>query len=415
MKFLLISLLAVLFALPVFAGGKPVMDNGVRVIEIKRPYTNTMSIVFFVKGGTIRETEKNNGIGDLFTSSWVKSSELLKQVEFYGGGVSASVSSDFMEVSFAIPTEKFDKLIGYYSAMISKPEIDPEVFKREKALLKESIIAAEDNPDSRAYKNFQKATYGAHPYGLPGEGTLESVESITEKALKAYGKEMLTGSNITLAVAGNYTEDQMNRIRAIFSALPRGKAYKPDCTGSVILKDEQVREKDKNSKQAKLYIGYTAPDAADKDYPALKVVTDLLGGGMSSRYFNELRKDKGYAYSVYAAYASRLCSSRFMSYIGLNSENVPDALKSLDRINKTFYETLTDEELEAAKNYMLGRLLTDSQTNSKQAWYACFFENVGLGSAYFDNYVETLRKITKEDVRRAAKIFEGPKTVFILN
>jgi len=415
MKFFLICLFTVFSALYVFAGGKPVMENGVKVIEINRPYTNTMSIVFFVKGGTIRETEKNNGIGELFTASWVKSSELLKQVEFYGGGISASVSSDFMEVSFSIPSDKFDKLIGFYSAMLTNPAVDGEVFKREKNLLKEAIISTEDNPSSRAFKNFSKATYGTHPYGLPAEGSIESVESISETDMKAYAKEMLTGRNITLAVAGNFTEDQMGRIRAVFAALPAGTAYVPSCEGSGIEKDARIEEKDKNAKQAKLYIGYTAPDAADKDYPALKVVTDILGGGMSSRYFNELRKDKGYAYSVGSAYASKLCKSRFMSFIGLNGENVPDAIESIDRINRTFTETLTDEELESVKNYMLGKILTESQTNSKQAWYACFFENVGLSSSYFENYIDVLRHITKDDVKRAAKIFEGPKTVYTLN
>ena len=391
------------------------MENGVRVIEIKRPYTNTMSIVFFVKGGTIRETEKNNGLGDLFTSAWVKSSELLKQVEFYGGSISASASSDFMEVSFSIPSDKFDKLIGFYSTMLNNPVVDSEVFKREKNLLKEAIISAEDNPSSRSFNNFNKATYGSHPYGLPSEGTLESVESLTEADMKAYAKEMFAGKNITLAVAGNFTDDQMGRIRAIFAALPAGKEYVPSCEGSEITKDSRIEEKDKNAKQAKLYIGYTAPDAGDKDYPSIKVIADILGGGMSSRYFNELRKDKGYAYSVGSAYGSKLCRSRFMSYIGLNSENIPDAVESIDRINRTFIETLTDEELEAVKNYMLGKILTESQTNSKQAWYACFFENVGLSSSYFENYIDVLRHITKEDIKRASRIFEGPKTVYILN
>ncbi|MGE4267650.1 MAG: M16 family metallopeptidase [Deferribacterales bacterium] len=391
------------------------MENGVRVIEIKRPYTNTMSVVFFVKGGTIRETEKNNGLGDLFTSAWVKSSELLKQVEFYGGSISASVGSDFMEVSFSIPSDKFDKLIGFYSTMLNNPVIDSEVFKREKNLLKEAIISSEDNPSARSFNNFNKATYGSHPYGMPSEGTLESVESLTEADMKVYAEEMFAGKNITLAVAGNFTDDQMGRIRAVFAALPAGKEYVPSCEGSDIAKDSRIEEKDKNAKQAKLYIGYTAPDAGDKDYPSIKVIADILGGGMSSRYFNELRKDKGYAYSVGSAYGSKLCRSRFISYIGLNSENIPDAVESIDRINRTFTETLTDEELEAVKNYMLGKILTESQTNSKQAWYACFFENVGLSSDYFENYIDVLRHITKDEIKKASKIFEGPKTVYILN
>lgn len=397
-----------------YAGGKPVLENGVKVIEIDRPYTDTLSIVFFIKGGTVRETEKNSGIGSLFTSTWIKSSEILKKVEFYGGAVGASMNPDFMEVTLAIPSDQFDRLFGYFTQLIINPVIDKEVFEREKALQREEIISVEDNPSSKAYRNFTKLTYGTHPYSLPAEGTLESVAAISEKDLKAYAKEMLMGANITLAVAGRYTPDQMQKIRAAFSGLPKGKAYKPVCESSRIKEDTRIEETGKDQKQAKLYIGYDAPDAADPGYAAVKVISDILGGGMSSRYFNVLRKDKGYAYSVGSIYASRLCTSRYVSYIGMDYDKVPDAIASMEEINRNFINDLTVEELESVKNYMLGKILTDSQTNLKQAWYACFFENVGLKSTFFSNYIDVLKGITIEDIKKAAKIFEGKKTVYIL-
>lgn len=414
MKKPILLLIVFLLAAFCYAGGKPVLDNGVKVIDIKRPYTDTISIVFFVKGGISRETQANNGIGSLFTSVWIKSNEILKKVEFYGGSVYASMSPDFMEVTLAIPSEQFDRLFGYYVQLISNPVIDEDVFKREQALQKEEIISVEDNPSGKSYKNFSKATYGSHPYSLAEEGTMESVSSLTVQDMKNYAKEMLMGANITLAVAGNYSGDELERIRAAFSFLPKGTAYKPSCAESRIEKDTTVEDTDKNVKQAKLYIGYNAPDAADPEYPAVKVIADILGGGMSSRYFNALRKDKGYAYSVGSIYASRLCSSRFVSYIGLDYANVPDAIASIEKINKEFINDLTPQELESVKNYMLGKILTDSQTNAKQAWYACFFENVGLKSTFFSNYIDVLKNISADDIKKAAKIFDGPKTVYIL-
>lgn len=135
---------------------------------------------------------------------------------------------------------------------------------------------------------------------------------------------------------------------------------------------------------------------------------------MSSRYFNVLRKDKGYAYSVGTAYPSRICAARFIAHIGLAEENIPDALETIEKLNKEFINDLGEKELEAVKNYMLGRILIDSQTNSKQAWYACFFENAGLGSEYFGNYIDVLKGISLKDIKRAAKIFDAPKTVYIL-
>lgn len=71
---------------------------------------------------------------------------------------------------------------------------------------------------------------------------------------------------------------------------------------------------------------------------------------------------------------------------------MPDAVESIQRMNREFVNDLDEKELEAVKNYMLGRILIDSQTNSKQAWYACFFQNAGLGSEYFSNYIDVLKK-----------------------
>lgn len=390
------------------------LDNGVTFIEIKRDYTETMSVVFFVRGGTVRETPENNGIGSLFSSVWVKSSELLKKIEFYGGGVGASVGSDFMETSFSIPSEYFDELIDYYEILLLDPRIDNKIFEHDKNLQKEGIKASDDNPESRAFRGFMAATYDSHPYGLSSEGTLESVDTLTPEDLEKYAGKMLQGTNITVAVAGKYTDKQLERIKSVFAKLPKGEPFNADCAMSGLKEEKTITDHDDDLQQAKLYVGYEAPSAADSDYPAVKVITDILGGGMSSRYFNELRKEKGYAYSVGAAYPSRICSSRYIAHIGLAEENVPDAVESIQRMNREFVNDLDEKELEAVKNYMLGRILIDSQTNSKQAWYACFFQNAGLGSEYFSNYIDVLKKITLKDIKKAAKIFEKPKTVFIL-
>jgi len=414
MKKAVIVLIALLMAVSAFAGGKSLLDNGVKFIEIKRDYTETLSVVFFVRGGTVRETAEKNGVGSLFSSVWVKSSDLLREIEFYGGGIYSAVGSDFVETTFSIPAEYFDKLIGSYEELLINPKIDEKIFAHDKNLQKEGIKASQDNPDSRAFRGFMAATYKNHPYGMNSEGTLSSVDGLTIDDMNAYGKELLQGSNITVAVAGKYTPAQLEKLKNVFAKLPKGKPFDVKCDNSVIEKDVKIEEFDENIQQAKLFIGYSAPSASAENYPAVKMISDILGGGMSSRYFNVLRKDKGYAYSVGAMYPSRICASRYVAHIGLSEENLDDAIATIEDMNKNFINDLTDKELESVRNYVLGRILIDSQTNSKQAWYACFFENTGLGSEYFDNYINVLKGISIDDIKKAAKIFDGPKTVYIL-
>lgn len=414
MRKAVLILILLLMAVSAFAGGKSLLDNGVKFIEIERDYTETLSVVFFVRGGTVRETEANSGIGSLFSSVWVKSSDLLKEIEFYGGGVYSSVGTDFVETTFSIPSEYFEKLIDSYGELILNPKIDDKIFEHDKNLQKEGIKASQDSPDARAFKGFMSATYKNHPYGLNSEGTIETVDKLTAEDMRKYGKELLQGSNITVAVAGKYTPKQLEKLKSLFAKLPKGKPFTAECEKSAIKKDVKIEEIDDNLQQAKLFVGYTAPSASAEDYPAVKLISDILGGGMSSRYFNVLRKDKGYAYSVGAYYPSRICSSRYIAHIGLEEKNIKDALETIENLNRNFINDLTETELDSVRNYVLGKILIDSQTNSKQAWYACFFENAGLGSEYFGNYIDILKGITIEDIKKAAKIFEGPKTVYIL-
>ena len=143
--------------------------------------------------------------------------------------------------------------------------------------------------------------------------------------------------------------------------------------------------------------------------------SEIMGGGMSSYYFNILRQEKGYAYAVGAFYPSRICSSRFVSFIGLDYSNVKNAIDDIKDINKNATKMISDDDVEKAKNYMLGRILTESQSTQKRSWYAAFFENLGLGYDYFDQYIENLKKVSLKDVKKASEnLFNKPTTTFVL-
>jgi len=397
-----------------FGGSKSMLDNKSVIISEKRDFTKTVTITIFVKGGSARETKANNGIGSLFANTWTKSSKLLEELEFYGGVLSAGVSPDFIEFSLSMPSEHFDKVKDDVVSFFTKPVFKKEVFEREKSLQLESIKASMDNPQSKAFKAYNAATYKDSPYELSSDGDKNSVNSITYEDVKNYHKTLFKGSNLIAAVAGNYDSSLMNSVKKILLSFEEGEQFSIACADTVIKKDERIEDDDPRFNQAKLFVGYTAPGAGSEDYAVLKVVSEILGGGMSSRYFTELRKNRGYAYAVSAFYPSRLCSSRFTGFIGLDYKNAQDAIDTMEEINSNLHKTITDEEIQKVKNYILGRLLIDTQTNSRRAWHMCFFENLGLGYDYLEKHVERLKTIDKDKVREVLKLFEGHKTIYIL-
>ncbi|QAR31916.1 insulinase family protein [Geovibrio thiophilus] len=414
MKKLLAASALFLISLTASAGDTMTLENGVRFTVIERPYTETVSVSVFIKGGLFRESKTNNGVGALMSSVWVKGSNMLREMEFYGGSVGAGQGTDSFEIGFSSTAEYMDKAIELFSPFLFSPEFSGDVFEREKAIQLEEIKAIQDDPSSLSFRNFMKLSYEGTPYALTIEGEKDSVEKLTLDDVKDFYPVILQGKSTFVTVAGRITPEQVQKLKTIFAAVPAGTEFTADCAYPAQKEEIYKEDRDPRTQQAKLYVGYEAPEASSPEYAAVKVMTDIMGGGMSSRYFSEMRKNRGYAYSVGAFYPSRLCKSRFVGHIGLEYANVPEAVKAMEEINKTFLNTLTDEELTKVKNYMLGRLLIETETNSKQAWYANFFLNAGLGSGYLTKYIEDIKAVDKDALKKAAEIFNKPKTVYVL-
>lgn len=380
------------------------LDNGLKFISIDRSFTETVSVSMFVKGGLFRENLTNNGIGNLFSSTWVKSSDLLDKIEFYGGSLSASVSSDYLEVNIATPYENLKYLFGDLEKFILKPAFKSTVFNTEKSITIKRIESIKDNPNALASLQFNKLSYGDFPYGFHSAGTETSVSKLSLKDVEEYYKKHIPAVDITVVVTGKFTKDDLDRLKSIFSKIPKGEKVVIDCKGSSVEKNSSSEDTDSKIKQAKLFVGYDAPPVKSGEYIPMKILSDVMGGGMSSLFFDKLRKEKGYAYSVGAYYPSKICNSRWVGYIGLDYKNVNDALKSMQDILSNTANLVTDEKIESVKNYVLGKILTESQTNAKIGWYANFFETIGLGYDFMDKYVELIRKVTKDDIVNASKL-----------
>lgn len=415
-NYIIIITLAIIFTFNLaFAGEKVKLNNNSTIITKNIQESDVIALTVFLKGGLFAENEGNNGIGTLFSEVWLKSSDLMSDVEFYGGRIDAGVSNDFFEFEISMLKEDFIKILPCLKKLFTEPELNPDIFAREKDLLIKEIISLEDNPNKIAMQKFGEVTYGDFPYGLSTVGDKDAVASLSLDDLKKYYQNNFVGSNVVASLAGNYTDIVESKVINIFKNLPEKASINIDCSNSGISKGIYKEERYPRIKQAKLYTAYEAPAATSDDYLATKVLAEIMGGGMSSYYFNILRQDKGYAYAVAAFYPSRICSSRFISFIGLEYSNVKNALEDIKNINGKATKMISDDDVEKAKNYMLGRILAESQSTQKRSWYAAFFETLGLGHDYFDQYIENLKKVSLKDVKRAAEnLFDKPTTTFVL-
>jgi len=156
--------------------------------------------------------------------------------------------------------------------------------------------------------------------------------------------------------------------------------------------------------QAQILMGGLAPSLTDPDLAAMKVVSTVLGGGLASRFFSELRDKQGLAYTTAAREPMRVGQGYFLALLGTapaNKQKAEAALREqLERIQR---QAVSDEELRVAKAYVLGSLAMDRRTNARQAWYMASLEVAGVGHEFLDRYVAQVRAVTKADVQRAAQ------------
>ena len=160
--------------------------------------------------------------------------------------------------------------------------------------------------------------------------------------------------------------------------------------------------------QAQVFMAALAPPLTHPDYAALKVMTAILGGGMASRFFSDLRDKQALAYSTGAQYPGRLDTSSFVATLGTAPANVPKAEAALkEHLARIQNEPASAEEVAVARSYVVGSQAMDRRTNARQAWYLAAAELAGVGHEFFDVYAANVRKVTPADVQRVAKQYLG--------
>jgi predicted Zn-dependent peptidase len=172
---------------------------------------------------------------------------------------------------------------------------------------------------------------------------------------------------------------------------------------------------EKPAQQAQVLIGYVGPRIADPDYAAVKVLSAVVGGGMSGRLFFELRDKRGLAYSIGVTNPSRSGPAPLFAHMGTGPGTVDAAeqglLRELERIR---VEPPSETELARAKGYILGNLALDRRTVARRAWYLAFFEGAGVAWDFPDRYARDVAAVTVADVQRAAERYFRSPTVVVL-
>ncbi len=396
---------------------RTVLTNGLVVLAIENSAADIVSARILVKAGGRYEQPEQAGISHLLSTVLTKGTDRLssqaiaESVESVGASMGADSASDYCLLSLKTVSADFAHMLQLAAEIFRSPTFPDVEVDLERRLTLQSIRSMQEQPFSVGYLQLRQMMYPGHPYALSGLGTEETVSQLTRDDLVAYHRTHFRPENIVISVAGRIIPDEaialidqlfgdwdvapVHASVEVSEAQSRQHLFRQKATRAATVQDTQ---------QAIVMVGHLAPSVQDEAYMTLKLLNTYLGNGLSSRLFVELREKRGLAYDVSALYPTRVDPSHFVTYIGTAPDNAAIALDSLHHEMKRLYQvTLTDNELQAAKNKLLGQYALGKQTNAQLAQLYGWYEILGLGVEFDQQFQRAIAIVTPESAQAIAR------------
>lgn len=344
------------------------------------------------------------------------SEQLAKELDENAIEFSCDMKQDYLRFRLVCLNEDFAHAIELMADIIKNSTF--EEFDKEKVKLEGEITAELDSAKTKALDNFYKNLFEGHFYGHTYTKILENLDKITkEDVQKAYQKIVSTSKKV-LSIVGdvdfNETEALLNNN---LSDIDNAKATEKNLPTPSIKEGKTVEIIKNDAQQAQIIQGWILPTFDSAEYPAIIVLNVILGSaGLSSRLFLELREKKGLAYTVRSSYETYEKCASFSIYIGTEPKNIQTSIDGFNiEITKLKEVLVGQEELEDAKNNVIGKQQFVTETNAQQANLLAYYGLMGLGFDFQAQIIERLKKVTSQQVQDCAnKYFDDKFVISVL-
>ncbi|GAB4134933.1 MAG: pitrilysin family protein [Cyanobacteria bacterium J069] len=395
---------------------RTVLSNGLVVLTTENAAADIVAARLFVRVGSRYEAPQKSGVSHLLTSVLTKgtarlsSMEIAEQIESVGASLGTDSSPDYCLLSLKTVSRDFAEMLKLAAELLRSPSFPESEVELEQRLTLQGIRSMQEQPFAVAQKQLRQAMYGDHPYALPGLGTEETVAQLSRADLLHHHQTHFRPDNLVISITGRITPEEaialVSEAFGDWQAPLKNRAPVPLLsapTPSVVSNPHRVATP-QDTQQAIVMLGYLTPSVHAEDYMALKLLSTYLGNGLSSRLFVELREKQGLAYEVSAYYPTRLDRSQFIAYMGTAPGNVAIALEGLHReVSRLAAEPLSEDELQSAKNKLLGQYALGKQTNAQIAQIYGWYETLGLGIDFDTQFQAAIAQITPEAAQVVAQ------------
>lgn len=385
------------------------LENGLRIVTVSMPHAYSISMGIYVAIGSRYEEDEIAGASHFIEHMLFKGTdrrptprEIALAIEGVGGDINASTGQELTTYYVRVGRDDLEIAADVLVDMLRNSRFLESDVERERRVIIEEINQSLDSPDELVYMQLQKLLWPTHPLGRDIAGSRESVSQITRQQLLDY---MMTGyvpQRIVVTVAGAITHQKVCDLLTDKLSDWRGED-KLKLRLADPFKGSIARALYRPVEQSHLLLGMQAPHRTDERRFALSLLNIILGGGMSSRLFVNIREELGLAYSVYSYNYAMLETGSFVIYAAVDSKNIDATIKAiLHELNLLRSKPVSDEELKMAKAYARGRTLLRLEDSGANAGW------VGSQLALLneiqrpEEVLDCLDQVTKEDIQRIA-------------
>lgn len=342
---------------------KKICKNGVTIVYEKVPHVRSVSVGVWVKAGSRYETAEENGITHFIEHMLFKGTEnrTAKQIaiEFdrIGGNINAFTSKEYTCYYTKTLDHYAGRAIEMLSDMLFRSLFSEEEIEKERQVVLEEILMVEDTPDDDVHEQLWRIMYPDHPMGSSILGTPETLKTFTADTIRSYMNKHYIPENMIISIAGNINLQLIDQIEELFGRFSSSQSD----TGiiqHIPLFVPGSSFKERETEQGHLCLGFEGLSVTDPDIYSLIVMNNVLGGSMSSRLFQEVREEKGLAYSIYSYHSSYSDHGSVVIYGGTSNGQLQQLKETiLQSISKITDEGMSETEIENAKEQLKGNLL----------------------------------------------------------
>src|SRR5271154_2250754 len=398
---------------------RTILPNGLTILTERMNHIRSVAMGVWIRAGSRHELAEVNGISHfvehmVFKGTKSRSAQIIaREVDAIGGNLDAFTGKETVCFNMKVLDEHVPTALEVLSDLVLNPVFASEEIHRERGVILEEIKMDEDNPDYLVHEIFTQNFWKDHPLGKPILGTKETVKKFERQAvLETYTHRFAPG-NIIVAAAGHLDHDQfVDLVVKHFEHLKPAKngfhSPVPKIVPRIVLRNKKALE------QVQLCIGVPAYPIAHEKRHAGYILNTLLGGGMSSRLFQNIRERQGLAYSIYSDLNPYRDTGCMAVYAGTSLASAAKVVKSVvNEFRALKNKPVPEEELRRSKDQLKGSLMLSLESSTAR------MSNLARQEMYYDRFydldelIEKIEAVTAEDLQALAQEFFKTESIAV--